>query len=568
MRRFASRIWMVAALFFLLLATSLIYRASNPMHWSFWAKIGDAQTLLAVEHWQREGFLKSNFLWIPQKWTHLGHYFDEPKLQHLAQGVWFNDEDGNITARRIYTHYPSWYAVPFGILTKLGFSVENKFPYQVLAIVLSVIGVIFLYRFSLLLWPRHDFALLVSLGYVLTGGFLSYCDSLANMPIDDVGRFGFMYYWTLSLRQSDRRPYLLSCVFLFFGCLTSLDSFAYMVLFGGGLMLLERRLEGRRIACLTLLPTAAALICFGQNVAYLGLDDAIRDWTQTVADRARVTSPTVIQVLVTRITSVLHNVDRTVKFSLAWLIPMLGLSLWFFKRTATTALLPVLALIPAGLAYAVLFPARAIMPYQTRQLTPLLVLINGILILGALDALRKRRRFIEARTIGPVVAIALGLYSFYHHAEPRRIFFQNPSIPEAQKFEPLYQAIKGAVGERVVLASSEACKPLMFRPDRFQVSPLIEYLSASTFACVSDLETALKDLHFLWQKREYDFSPFILTRTSEAEELEESRMGMIFPARLESKAITANDFVLHRVSFEPTREQILSQTSDKTLSQN
>ena len=149
----------------------LFLRVWETDRWSGWS-FGDAQTMVAVQNWRHEGFLATKFLWIPQGYSKVAKLFDTEILNQHARGIKLGDDGVHYKAlRRIYTHYPSWYAVPYGIFAKMG--VYDKSVYQSFALVLSFAGVFFWFLLCRALFGVN-FALLSAALYLFTPTFFYY----------------------------------------------------------------------------------------------------------------------------------------------------------------------------------------------------------------------------------------------------------------------------------------------------------------------------------------------------------------------------------------------------------
>ncbi len=101
--------------------------------------------MLAARNFQGEGFLKLYFLWAPQGYSKSARLLDDPAVRNHAHGRSGVLKGYDVGPRRIYTHWPSWYSVPYGLFAKLG--VFDKFVFQVFAILISLTGLIFFYLF-------------------------------------------------------------------------------------------------------------------------------------------------------------------------------------------------------------------------------------------------------------------------------------------------------------------------------------------------------------------------------------------------------------------------------------
>lgn len=182
----------ITILFLTAITGFMVVRSLDEKRFSFW-DFGDAQTLLAATVFRDEGFRATSFLWVPQPSNPVSKFLDDKAVSHHAHGTGGDPQFSGLGPRRMYTHWPSWYSVPYGFFAKLG--IFNKSFYQIWASLLSAASLLFLF-----LWVRdiagEKIAAVTTIFYGLTPGFLCFSDSLATMPYDDFFRFAFLWRWS------------------------------------------------------------------------------------------------------------------------------------------------------------------------------------------------------------------------------------------------------------------------------------------------------------------------------------------------------------------------------------
>jgi hypothetical protein len=271
-------IWhIILGIFLLFLFILLTIRATDEYQWSDWA-FGDAQTMLTLKHWKEGGLLANKLLFIPQGYAKVVKLFDEPRLRHHAHGT-----TGKVGPRLYYTHYPSGYLIPYALLSMTG--MDNIFYLRMLSLFFSFGAIILMYiLFSKITSPRVS--LLAVLFYSLSPSFLGIANSIANQPLDDLFRFGFMLTIVFSSRASSSKTKrtLLICAWLaqFFLSLSSFDSVLFVYIWLIGWDIIERRgFKWKKYLIFAFAPLLAHSLQFLQNIWYLGLNDALNDISYT-----------------------------------------------------------------------------------------------------------------------------------------------------------------------------------------------------------------------------------------------------------------------------------------------
>lgn len=512
---------MVGPCLLLVLLIFCVVRVWTQDRWSGWA-FGDAQTLLATRHWVNDGFRSTHFLVVPQGYSSIAKYLDEKELSHHAHGIF-----PPTGAKRIYTHYPSWYAFPYGILAKLG--IDKKAVYQSLALLLSWVGLLFFYLFLV----KH-FSSAVSSGtvalYALSEGFLSYCDSLANMPFDDLLRFSFVYLWAHHCRKSTGSlPYLCGVLY-FFSCLTSFDSILWIFLFAASYSLfVTKNFAAKAVLFLGLVSLLAIFVQFMQNTSYLGLGGALPDWLYQFG-------------LYNPIARNTHGSDflgvtliKNVHFYLYKFFDMKLPRLFFLclavgmladrNRFRIGAILG--TFFAAGVSFVFVFPSKAIeMGYQERLMAPFIFLLIAILAEQVVQSfvllLRLRHRWAAIRFSCVFVAIFLGLHlplHKYFSGIGKRLAVRSSEV------QPL-KAFLGKVGVRgkrepILFSLKSRGVPLeIIRESSLgnQVSPIYEYYANTTILGVNGVEIFAKDARLLRERAGKDMAILLLVTPDDLRE--------------------------------------------------
>ena len=383
--RTANRWTLAAAVFLLLLFVGLSIRAYDPYRWSDWG-FGDAQTMLSLKQWNEGGWFHNYFLFKPQGYAKVIDLLDDPDLRHHAHGT-CPGSSPNVGPRLLYTHYPAGYLVPYAILFRLG--LDGLFTARLLSIILSVAAVALMYLlFSRLTNPAVSF--LAVLFYGLSPAYLGYADSLANQPIDDLLRFGFMLAVVLSTRAATeqlRTRWLVAAWGMEF-CLSlaSFDSVFFLYVWLVGWDVLEGKgFRWKRYLLFALAPISAHGLQFLQNVWYLGLKDAVLDIKDAFllkhgSDDAYNQGQGKIAVILMAIQSIFERI-----FNPLWLvipaIVLYGFFARFLGRAQRDFPSPqlMLLLFLSGLAFVLVLPHAARMPYEVRQMLPVGALLAATL---------------------------------------------------------------------------------------------------------------------------------------------------------------------------------------------
>lgn len=503
----------------------LAVRAVDQDRWSDWG-FGDAQTLLSLRQWNESGWIANRLLFIPQGYAEAVRHLDDPDLRQHAHGT-CPGASPRVGPRLWYTHYPAGYLVPYAALFRIG--LDSMPAARLLSVLFSVSALALLYvMVSRLVSPAVAFG--TAAWYALAPVFLGYADSLANQPIDDLLRFGFMLAVVAATRGTTERARRAASVAAwlieFALSLSSFDSVFFLFLWLIGWDLLEhRRLSWKRYAAFALAPISAHGLQFLQNVWYLGLADAATDIRDTFLLKSGAAEESRLGATWLSIKLLFSNAF--------WPPGLLGAFVGSYAlrrlllRDSGDPPLPSLRLLglllACGLAYAVVLPHGARMPYQGRQLLPFVSLAAAGFV-ASIAASFRRAVTEPARPRGrhgwlampwllgsTVILLVAGIY------------FAAASRAPTYRLEDF--------GADVVLAKSlrtfpAAKEPIFFNIDGFQsywdpnyvpgypqIMPLLEYYAGSRpILCFTGEAGLARDLETLLRRSPGTFSPILVGR--------------------------------------------------------
>jgi len=521
-----------AVVLIVLLALFLSVRAADEYHWSDWG-FGDAQSLLSLRQWEEGGWFKNYFLFKPQGYAEVIDLLDEPELRHHAHGT-CPGSSPNVGPRLWYTHYPAGYLIPYALLFRLG--LDSMFAVRLLSIAFSAGGLALMFvLFSRITNPAISF--LSVLFYGLSSAFLGYADSLANQPVDDLLRFGFMLAVVLSTRTATetlRQRWLVAAWIMEF-CLSlvSFDSvfFLYVWLIGWD-WIDGKGFRWKRYLLFSLAPVSAHGLQFLQNVWYLGFKDAVLDIKDAfLLKHGSVTGYNQGQgrlaVIFTSLWIVLENIYRPL-----WLIaPVLALYaafiLYFRPGSEFPSLRLLLVLFLSGLAFIFVLPHAARMPYEARQMLPFSSMLMGgltwscfLVVLKAVrhdDSGEGRAAAFNVRVAAPYLLLSMVvlLVVWFRHATVDRasVYELGPRKEEMQfaqqltslqtRYEPVY--------------FDSGAFSLFWDPNYVpgypQILPLTEYYAGSRpILCFRDPEKIADDIEVMVRRTAAQFSPVLIAQ--------------------------------------------------------
>jgi len=495
----------------------LTIRALSPNRWSWW-DFGDGQTMMAATVFKDEGFLKTYFLWVPQPASPIAKHLDDEPVRHHAHGSMGDANTSGLGPKRLYTHWPSWYSIPYGILAKLG--ILNKSVFQIWASLISVLGLLFFYLFMRSLLPPAGATLALFI-YIFSPGFLGFADSIATMPYDDFFRFAFLWKW--STRREDRpawREALVPAALFFGSMMTSLDSFAFIPI----VALVSDVVAGRKFRpeSFVLVGMGGALalgVQFLQNAAYLGIDGAWRDWKGYFIAHGSTSGKEPVN----------HLYEMIEFFPRAINLPTIGTLLFtlvilFFGAISSKKTMAWLsALLVGGMAFVIILPGKSTMAYEPRQIYPFIVF--GLAVtLTRIDAWLRAK--MAKRRIESVNAVSFALYfvtfiavagNFYKFTQEGFDFTLD--IPSGSHVDPakaaLFNLIDGDVPRPKVFIQIGwvvASKPYA-KAGYGQAHPLDEWYSHGIILTVPDVAAMGKDLEYFWSKVPGEFEPIVLMKS-------------------------------------------------------
>ena len=551
--------WHVAlGIFLTLLLVFLSVRASDEYRWSDWG-FGDAQTMLSLRQWEEEGWFANYFLFIPQGYAKVVRLFDDPELRQHAHGT-CPGSSPRVGPRLWYTHYPAGYLMPYALLFRLG--LDGLFHVRMLSVIFSIGALVLMYMVFSRITSRAV-AFIAVFFYGLTPTFLGYADTLANQPLDDLLRFGFMLAIVLSTRAGSpqqKKGWMFAAWGIeFMLSLSSFDSVFFLYVWIIGWDILDKQgFRWKRYLLFGLAPLCAHSLQFLQNVWYLGFNDAMIDikdafLLKNAADPNYNLGQDRLTVIIDTI-GILFNNLYSPGALLAALIGFYAFYVLLVKDRGDTEL-PTLRLVGVlsmcGLSFIVILPHAARMPYEARQMIPFAALLVGGVtcsfmkeFTGSLQGyagtpeggVSMYRKLLKAAYL--LLSAVLILIFWYRFAlNSRQPVYYIPDAETDAKFageietNRKYDLIRYRQLRSEVVFGEELKKlPTAFEPVIFslggfqlfwdpkyvpgypQIMPLTEYYTGSRpLLCFDGPEVLAQDLIYMLRKSPYRFSPVLVT---------------------------------------------------------
>lgn len=269
--KFINKHFAIIILIFII-GAYLTIKALPENSWDGWG-FASAQAMLSAKQWAKEGIFKNYFLYLPQGYSKIVRYFDDPELRQHTRGL---STGGFIGKRLYYTHYPPGFNLQNALLMKTG--IENRFWFRFLEISISLFALVFLYWFFNLI-SNNLIAILGVTYYTLSVLFLDYADALAQQPIDEL-RFVIIVLSVFSLRWYENKyfNYIIWALY-FWIAFSSYDStffiFAWLV---GMDFIKKKKIDWRNLFFWASAPILAFGVQIFQNYLYLGWHDMILDF--------------------------------------------------------------------------------------------------------------------------------------------------------------------------------------------------------------------------------------------------------------------------------------------------
>jgi len=475
--------------------------------WSGW-KEGSAQTMLTLEHWDRDGILEHRLLFIPIGYSKTARLIDEPDLRHHARGIVTGKLIGN---RLYYTHYPPGYLLPFAALKLAG--VDERSSFRLLALGMSLGALVLAYAF-LNRVSTPSIAFFGALYYGASTMFLDFADSLANQPIDDLLRFAILFLSISGLRAGEglKKRYTVFIWALFFIlAASSYDSVIFVFLWLVGLDYVQwlkdkgkqkKPVPIKKWAFYGLAPVAAFAIQQVQNLWYLGWNDLVLDLKGVFL--YRVASGAGKGVL-SHFTAVFTALDLATGISSWYSVPAIAaviVSLVYLRKHIFyrwPELSFFVLLLVAGSAYSMVFSRTSDLDYQGRQLSPALALLVGSgVVLFLRTAVSPRALFNRkggpARTIlFAVLFIALAVMLFGQARRTVGYVKDWPNHAVDQASLNAYKALNNMTANDAVIFSVDANSNKRYP----QAAPTFEYYAGKMVLSFQNPEDMMRDLKTL-----------------------------------------------------------------------
>lgn len=487
----------------------LSVRAYAEYRWSDW-QFGDAQTILTLHQWEKEGWLKSKLLATPQGYAKAIYILDEPALRHHAHGI-CPTSSPKVGSRLRYTHYPSGYLIPYGVLFKIG--LKDTFSLKMLSIFFSIGALILMYA----LLSKITSVAVASTAvffYSLTAAFLGYADSLANQPFDDLLRFASMFLIVIGQR---RMFLVLAWVIQFILSLSSYDSvifvYLWIVLWD---FLQQRKFRWRLYLIFALAPLCARILQLLQNSWYLGFPAALTDIKDIFLQKSILSGGLGSGLILFSSTTIelLRNLYQP--FGIIVLVFVLYASyLWFIRKGKDITGLPslglLLVLFLCSIGFILVLPEGAKMKYEMRQMVPFVSVLVGGFTVSFFREIKSRNRPVYLGLAG-VVLLAFGWNFIRLDRKPmyhNQIIKDHPDIVLARAIKSLpaeYDAIIFSIG------GFQSYWDPNYQPGHPQIQPVTEYFAGvKPILCFTSPDTSARDLLYMLKNSRYKFSPFLVS---------------------------------------------------------
>ncbi len=489
--------------------------------WSGWEE-GSAQTLLTLDHWDRDGAIGHKLLFIPIGLSGIVKYLDEPGLRQHARGT----VTGYLIGRRLYyTHYPPGYLFPFALLKKAG--VDERYGFRLFSLGISLAALVLMYAaFNQVSTPV--FAFTGVLYYGLSTMFLNYADSLANHPIDDLLRFAIIFISLLALKKDElqSRSYTAAIWVLYFVlAASSYDSVIFIFVWLVGLDYLKwleskdragKGIPVKRWLLFAAAPAVTFTLQLAQNWWYLGLDDLVLDIKGVFLYRVGNSSEG--GKLLLRGKELLNTVVMATGLSYYYALPALAalVAACVYLRKRIFGRLPGLGIfvlfILAGSAFAVVFAQSVDLKYQGRQLAPAISLIfaTGFFILIKIASgprVLLNRKPVLSVAFFTALVFSLSVLSVGQAARTANYVMEWPNNTINVETMNVYKALGKMSDGDMIIASIVP----EYSYDNPQPLPRWEYYAGRTILTFRSPELFLKDLHMLKRRADKPFDVAILT---------------------------------------------------------
>lgn len=563
---------LIFVIFILIITTILIIRALPDNHMDADA----AQAVMAARWWARDGFLNHNLLMFASGYGKIVKYFDEPQLQAQANGI--ASSGMSIIGNRIYyTHQSGFPLIPIALLLKLG--ITKPFFLKLFAILASILGLIFFYKFVQLISSR--FVAFVAVFYFgISGVFLHWAESLDRYPLDDFWRFLILFlsvfaFQKISSWRNDplqKRKIKIYLAIIWFAYLflanTSFKSifFIFAWLLGLSAIYIWQSQRKHRVwsfifwgFLIGLAPIISFTIQFIQNASYLGWHDAWLDIYGTfigIGNRLSLDPKTRIEGLIRpffSMTGILNFYTTLLPLGIAsikkiflksniqliylvpFLIPLIGIAVYRIRKYIGSYPIPtkfIIFLAIAPMAQTFVLPFTGYADTMGRLTAPFIGLVLGI-ILEMLWRIYKER-FKDMKFKEKIVPVTTFIFiSFLFAAQiTTAVFYPNwPAYKSLSDKEIAFtQKIKNvAIGEKAVFMINKrdtevSEDALILRGQAALINPkhyfwdyhIWEYYFDMPLLNFTKTDYLIRDLTYLEKRAEFPFTAIV---TSDDENL-------------------------------------------------
>lgn len=492
-----------------IIGSYLAIKATPENSWDGW-RVGSAQALLSNKHWVKDGLLKNYLLFLPQGYSKVVRYFDDPKLRQHARGI---ATGGFIGKRLYYTHWPWGYLLPSAFLMKLG--IQNRFWFRFLEITFSLISLGLLYYFFKLISNRL-IAFWGILFYSASILFLDYADSLSEKPLDELLRFSIIILSILYKNKGKKYFAYLIWIFYFILSISSYDSTFFIFAWLVGLdFIIAQKIEWKKWIFWASAPVLAFAAQLFQNTLYLGWHNMLLDLYGAFK----------VQILGSRKSFLISHLKRWfepfdwfwgVKWYLGILISILGIAVAkFIKKYLRDESLDIRFLylgLAAILLHFLLFPSLFF--YQGR-----IVAIFGGLLMGVLTTIliKEMAAFFKTNisiqryiVVFGIFILVLGLW-FIQGKRTYAYIKQWPNnIWPTEKID-FDQKIKNLASSDKVIFQMFGADRGVSGPDRYPMAPSEdEYYTDAPILGFTNTADLIRDFNYLKKRSEFPFSAIII----------------------------------------------------------
>ncbi len=516
----------------LFVGTYLFLKALPENSWDGYG-VATAQTMLTVKHWTKDGWIKNYFLSIAHGYSKTIQYLDEPELNHHAYGM---VGGGMISKKLHYTHFPPGaFLFFYGPFAKLGF--EQRFWFRWLAIIISLGGLIMLYKF-LTLAAGKTAAFWGSAFYAVSITFLNFADTVSDAIITDLFKYSILFISFLALKTRKNYKWLLWLLYLVLS-FSSYDSTFFIFAWLLGLdILIRKEWAWKRWLFFASAPILAFVIQIIQNTWYLGWSDMILDfWGTYIRRGAQISSASSLKEYGQafyhpfKLMFALNQTGRVIILLMSAVAAGIFYLAIKFKELLGDAPKILLILFAAAIIQPLLILATSAMVYEGRQIAPAVIVAVSILTMFIYKKIAGNIKNITVKSAPSLGISFLILVFFWSLQIPNTISYlkQWPNHVADASIITLSKEIKARVpGDRVGFylykPKSELGPPPtdlvalnFYDSERYPQTPSInEYYFDMLMLGFTNIPDLVRDLVYLKNRSEYPFSAILIVENEKA----------------------------------------------------